>query len=135
MNRRLLPLLLLPLFASCAAQEAGSALVEDGPTHRESALAADVVRDVTDEQDAARQRFTVVSTHGVVKRPDSTHPCLSGRELRIKLIDTFPHIGAMPITTDTKAGESCLIGIEAPTKGEPLPIPTLDPVGTPLPIR
>lgn len=159
MIRRWPLLLLLPFLVSCAAHTGSeAAIAEDGLTNREAALAADVVRRVIDEQDATVTRITVASTRGIVKHPNTGQPCLSGRELRIKLIGTFPHIvttghpvlpgqaapdttasdttaGAMLITADAETGEACLIGIEAPTKGEPLPIPTLDPTGTPLPIR
>ncbi len=134
----------LPLLAACSSAHPPDAAPGSGGTslsQGEVAKADAVAHRVIEDQGATVSGASVLARPGRVADSDTGHPCTSGRELRIKLIGTFPHtvttghpvppgspapdftVRAMIVTADAESGRACLIGVQTGERGKVEPLP------------
>ena len=136
-------LAVLPLLAGCSSQQSPGAAPTGGGaslSQDEIAMAEAVARDAIADQGASVSSATAIARVGKVRNSNTGHPCTSGRELRIKLIGSFPHtvtsghpvppgspmpdftVRAVIITADAESGLPCLIGVQTGESGWPKPL-------------
>ena len=143
-RRPLVSVAVLGLLVACSAAESPDATPEAAASslsQDEIAKAEAVAREVIADQGASVDSASVIARSGTVEDSNTSHPCTSGRELRIKLIGDFPRtvttghpvkpgspppdftVRAMVITADAESGRACLIGVQTAENGEPKPVP------------